>query len=382
MKSIAAAVSASFLLLAACGPASPGGGGGGTDGGTPPPEFPAQHAAYPEVVDHGGAVLARPRVVTITFTGYNYTSQVQQFAQKVVGSKWLKAAGEAYGVGNGTYEGSFEFSNGPNVASDTGTANFIEQHIQAGDLPKAAPGEDPILYMVFYSPGVPILSGYHGSASCSTFAGFHSEADFTGDRFPYAVLPECPGDFSKWSYIESAASHELIEAATDPWYRTAPGWFITDVANPWSYLGGEVGDECIGLDIVEDGETYQRTWSNSAAKAGNADPCVPAGTAVQFGVTPTAARIVWGQQGQDLKVPIHGWSAAKRSDWHVQAFTWSEDWDGQPQMDTATMNNGDTVHLDVHVPANAPHNGNALYFVIAWSDDGGSTFWPVRITIR
>ena len=382
MKPIVAAASASLLLLAACGPApSSGGGGGGTDGGIPAPEFPARHATYPLAVDHGGGVLAHPRLVTISFTGYAHADKLKAFGENIVKSNWLQASGAPYGVHDGTYLGNFVFDTSPTTASGNGTASFIESHIRSGELPAAKKGEAPILYMVFYNLGVPILTGPNNDASCSTFAGFHQEASFATGRFAFAVLPQCPGD--DWTYIETAASHELIEAATDPWPSSAPGWYVDSPSSPWMALGAEVGDECIDLVVTEGQDTYQRVWSNAAAASGNQNPCVPVKSGVQFGVTTTSDTTIVAHPGKDLTIHMHGWSAAARDPWSVDVFTWSEDFAGNPFLESSTMNNGDTDALHITIPAGTPAGSSALYLVVAHGASGSysSTFWPVQVTV-
>lgn len=384
MKSLAALASAAVLLLAAaCGPPTNGQGpaDGGTDGGTHGGFQVAYHAPYPQVVNHGGGVLAHPRLATITFAGYAFTSQVKAFGTNVVTSKWLKAGGKPYGVGTGTYVGNFEFPTSPSTASNTGTASFIEQHIKAGDLPSAAAGEAPILYMVFYPAGVPISLGYKGSASCSTFAGFHDEAQYSTGKFPYAVIPRCSGSFANWDYIEPTASHELIEASTDPWVHTGNGWYLGDPKDPWSSLGGEVGDLCVDLNVQEGNDIYQRTWSNSAAKAGNANPCVPDVNQPSFGITTNDTRIITGTAGHNLTIPIRAWTSGTMDPFSLQVFTWSEDFPGQPMLSATSVNNGDIADLQVTVPASTPHSSQALYLVIATTANGGASFWPVVIQV-
>lgn len=104
-----------------------------------------------------------------------------------------------------------------------------------------------------------------------------------------------------------AASHEIIEATTDPHAgKTAPtndptaylGFYMTNVANQaWPLVlgGGEVADLCVDIfGFGEDrttsgGYTVQRVWNNLSAAAGH-DPCVPIPSGeVYFNVAPPAA---------------------------------------------------------------------------------------------
>src|SRR5690349_21197237 len=63
------------------------------DNQTGPPELqpdagfaPAPHAALPSVFEHTGAVLSEVQLVTITFAGYDITSDVVAFGDAMVAS--------------------------------------------------------------------------------------------------------------------------------------------------------------------------------------------------------------------------------------------------------------------------------------------------------
>ena len=82
--------------------------------------------------------------------------------------------------------------------------------------------------------------------------------------------------------VTGAASHELAEAATDPYPSTNPAWVEVDEAHfYWDRAlgGGEVGDMCAQFDgsfvkFPELPYLVQRIWSNKAALAGQ-EPCPP-----------------------------------------------------------------------------------------------------------
>ena len=85
-----------------------------------------------------------------------------------------------------------------------------------------------------------------GGISCFSFGGYHNGyvSAKHGNVF-YAVLPECSSGFSGVTYV---ASHELIEAVTDPF--PTPG---SSPAYPqaWNAVdGNEIADLCNGGNAV------------------------------------------------------------------------------------------------------------------------------------
>ena len=106
-----------------------------------------------------------------------------------------------------------------------------------------------------------------------------------GGNVVYAVIPDCQlqsATVSAADAITTVLSHELVEAATNPYIETAPAWY--GVAAPfliWELATGglELADLCeypITQPVGGAGHfAIQRSYSNAAALAGN-DPCVPA----------------------------------------------------------------------------------------------------------
>jgi hypothetical protein len=99
------------------------------------------------------------------------------------------------------------------------------------------------------------------------------------------VIPQCAkfGPLTGLDVVTGTPSHELAEAATDPFPLSNPAYSTVDDDHvSWTFaLGaGEVGDMCAQYDSSfykdpEIGYTVQRSWSNAAAAAGQ-EPCVPA----------------------------------------------------------------------------------------------------------
>jgi hypothetical protein len=113
---------------------------------------------------------------------------------------------------------------------------------------------------------------------------YHNSLVVAGVSVSYAVIPECATDtMTEQQTTTAAASHEMIEAATDPLPLSAtPAYSGVDPGHLYYPLvlgGGEVADLCAQWPssfFVPDELHYtvQRTWSNAAAAAGR-DPCQP-----------------------------------------------------------------------------------------------------------
>ena len=134
--------------------------------------------------------------------------------------------------------------------------------------------------------------------SCADFDAFHGEDDLGAVAVPYIVGAACPGyDGPTVDDLQErtiAVSHELLEAATDPFPDSDPAYNGEDAADAvWTLAtGGEIADLCqFDLDPYSTLPTLptlpgstsfvQRSWSNQAA-AGGTNPCVPAPPGVPY----------------------------------------------------------------------------------------------------
>ncbi len=247
----------------------------------------------PEVVDHGSPVLASPRLVTITFADFidSDRDRIEAYGDWIVGSDWLSAVGRDYGVGRGSHRAKVRLADpAATTLSDADIQSFLLAQIAAGVLPEPTGHDD--LYMLYYPTTTAITSGE--GTSCIDFSGYHGEVQTADRHFAYAVVKECSSDQDSLSLLDRmlrTASHELIEAATDPYPFSAPGYRIgiqLTPRSPWELLTeNEVADLC-GSNQIEyvdptTGTTFpaQRIWSNTAASQGP-DPCVPAVPGVPF----------------------------------------------------------------------------------------------------
>src|SRR5262249_35501366 len=160
--------------------------------------------------------------------------------------------------------------------TDTDLEAWLAKVIGVAPFPPVVP---QAIYAVFLPQGVTLTETGVGD-TCTFVGGFHGEVWNAGNiDVTYALLPRSAG-YAGWSDLDlltGALSHELVEAATDPFYRTYPAYLtVDDPHNIWNAVTyGEVGDLCQfspqSYQRLVDNYLVQRSWSNASAKAGH-DP--------------------------------------------------------------------------------------------------------------
>jgi hypothetical protein len=263
----------------------------GSDG---PPDV----VALPQVIGAGGPTLAAPTLVSVTFPGDLLADPLDDFVASVGCTGYWRTAGADYGVGDAVATAPVRLAEAaPSTIDDGAIRAWLAQKVDGGDpqFPRPAPGT---IYVLWYPDGTQITE--QGATSCRAFGGYHEGGQLAdGTPFSYAVLPRCQGDDTTGlAALTVAASHELIEACTDPQPDSAPAYQFSDANHiGWSlFAGAEVGDMC----ELQNDHVYvppgfpwvvQRIWSNSAAWAGQS-PCVPAESPSYFYATAVATDTV------------------------------------------------------------------------------------------
>ena len=332
-----------------------------TDAGVDAPVdagYPGPHPAAPQVENQHGPVLATPRVVPIFFANDAEQSKVEDFLQQLAASSYWSAATSEYGVGPLTIASSV-------VSTDSPPATIDTAGIEAW-LAGFADGNSSDVFAIFYPAATTVSDALFGT-SCTDFNGFHFQG-LQNTQIVYAVLPRCAsaGALVGLDALTATLSHELVEAATDPFLQTAPAWGFTDVNHIiWSVEpGAEVADMCtlepqsfqrlVGTYMV------QRSWSNASALAGH-DPCVPAPAQPYFNAAPVLNAqqpITFGTQelttegiqlevGESKTIAVQLFSDAPTSDWSVDAVDVNQPSSFTFSWDAPTGNNGDTLHLTI-----------------------------------
>lgn len=366
----------------------------------------APHAALPQVPDNGGPVVAAPKIVTITFAGYSEDATMKSFGDWIAGSSWLAQVGHDYGVDTGTHAAHVVLQmTAPTSPTDLDTQALIEQEIGNGTLPSAfdvdggsAEGGAPAdagsgvpggyVYVLFYPQGTTAGAFLGGPSTCADLGGghyiggYHWETQSGAYHVPYAVIPTCSdaSGVEGASDLEASASHEIIEASTDPFPYTNTAYALTDPSNPWTATDGEVADLCEGQTVQQGGFTVQRIWSNAAAAAGTA-PCIPAPAEGFYDVSPSPDTTQTVAAGSSVTFTLTGFSTAPLPPWSLQAFAASGTFVPTLQLSAATIGNGQTATLEVTVPSTASAQGYAAVIVSSSRAPGDFNYWPVAVAV-
>lgn len=387
----------------------------------------APHSSFPQVPNNSGvATLHHVQVVTITYAGDGRAADLEDFDSWVTGSAWLTEVGADYGVQTGANVANVHLTDAvPHTITDDAIQTLLVTRLDDGTLP--APGAtladgtkitEP-LYSLFFPQGTQITlgTGAQAAQSCQSFGGYHSSFSyFPGGHGPavnvaYAVLPQCPGfaggNFTNFQGVEVAMSHELIEAATDPYPQASPGFSIQSYDQPWAFIPGEVGDLCVGQNFLETvgAKTYalQRSWSNTAAAAlPGKSPCVPAASEAFFNVATDLVTTQTTTAGGTVTYKVTAWSdRAMSQEWGVMVRPYQGNFAPHYTLDTdptpthpsgqhadqntgtpVMMKNGDTATLKVTVPAGTPSQSATILVLGSGLSFDNFNLWPVAVFVQ
>jgi hypothetical protein len=258
--------------------------------------YPAFTPDMPRVMSHGGPVLPAMQIVTVTWSNDTNATHYEAFGDAIGATSYWRSINSEYGVGPATSGSSdhVHISTAPPMSvTNADLVNIVRTG--AGGAPSSgwpAPAAGS-LYVVYVSPQTTLMEG--GSDICTQgVGGYHDETTVNGQKVAYAILPQC-AQFGYLDVIQSS-SHEMNEAATDPYPNSTPGYYgFDDDHLAWEFFmqyQDELGDACEFFRSsfyteTETGFSYavQRQWSNASAVAGH-DPCVPAPDRAFFNVTP------------------------------------------------------------------------------------------------
>jgi hypothetical protein len=314
--------------------------------------------------------------------------------------------GAEYGIGAGNQVAEVVLPGPPPaVVTHVDIENLLIGDMDAGLIPPPPAGGD-YLYIVYF-PASTTVDLFATDQGCATSYGYHyATFDPQGVRITYAAIPDCSAldpDVDYRVILFPNASHEIIEAATNPSPLVNPAYWLGDQQNPWSQFGGEVADECIGLTIVASDYKLTRVWSNAVASDGG-DPCQPSPPGeVFYDVTPTPDQNLTIPAGTSLTITLTGWSAAPLAAWFVTAYAGydsaflpqvvlPETVELTPPLDTGTtIANGLTTTLTIGVPPNTPSGSIGSVFVDSFAQAPTAPFysyflfprndWPVLINV-
>jgi hypothetical protein len=366
--------------------------GGGTTMGT-------SEVPEPDVTYNGGNILDTPNIVTVTFDGDAERTVVENFGAAITDTAWWDAVRDGYCdargkcIGRGTNGGTVHLpatdAAGNYTDSANGGASTMKTFIDGYVTNKTFPTPTPNTIYVIYFPSTTTID-LDGAQSCMQYGGYHNSMTSNGVTFAYAILPRCPGG---QDYLTFAASHELIEAATDPFLSGNPNQpygAFGSLTDAWDVLsGGEVGDRCVdvfgqGEDATtESGYKVQRTFSNKASKAGH-DPCVPAPAGQPyFNAAPRGGDVVNVAVGGTVSVAVDAFSDAPigKLSFGVQEVT-SALQKGSDVLtvsaDRSTISSGETGFLTIKLNS-MPSQGLAIALISVASSNGVYHYWPIAV---
>lgn len=238
----------------------------------------------PQAVSAGGPLLRLPVFVPVTFKDDldGTADELEDFIASVGCTEYWNEIARDYGVGAGVSGPPVRV---PDLAwpkiDDTELAKWLKDKLDKKD-PLFPPPTDDTLYVIFLPESTTVT--LQGSASCQEFGAYHYNTRLgSGRKVAYAIVPRCSGfGGSGLDVVTAPATHELIEAVTDPYPSLAPAHTRTDDAHlAWSiFAGGEVSDLCefnSNEFLTPAGYPWSvaRSWSNKESSLGR-DPCVPA----------------------------------------------------------------------------------------------------------
>jgi hypothetical protein len=276
------------------------------DHGAPSSTYPAFKPDLANLANNGGVVLTNAVIVPVTWPGDPGAAFLEKFSDEIGTSDyWTKTTVE-YGVGPGQSGAANHVrltEAAPAVMSDQDLDNFVIKN--AGD-PAISHWPAPTaqtVYLLMLPQDMSLTLG--GQDACGQgIGGYHTNTTVNGNQVAYAIVPRCAfgGATTPQQLLDLAtqsASHELIEAATDPHPQTDAAWIGYD-DNHLSFdffqqFQSENADSCefFKSSFYQNTETsfafnVQRSWSNKSAQAGH-DPCVPLPANPYFNVAPIAA---------------------------------------------------------------------------------------------
>ena len=367
--------------------AVPDDAGPDVDNGSPSDTYPAFKVDAPQVLSSGGDVLKTPKVVPVYFNNddTNFTGTVTAFLNKIPTSTYWGPGEQEYGVGAISIASPVQLAeDAPATTTDADIQTWLAGELSSQKLP--APDANTVYVLYYPSATTSISLGQGGGTSCQSFGGYHSNIVVQPSTpVAYAVIPRCPnfGGLNGLDAVSATSSHEIIEAATDPFPQTVAAFGqLDDNHLVWEFVlgGGEIGDMCAQSPTAfytpaDIGSVVQRVWSNAKAKAGH-DPCQPDDGSPYFNSMPVLPeKVTIGGQlttegvtipvGQSKTIDVDLFSDAKTSgDWTVSAID-SATLQGQsPELgfawDRTSGRNGEKLHLTITVKKASQYGAEAF----------------------
>jgi hypothetical protein len=224
------------------------------------------------LTNFGGPTLTHVSVHPVFWNANTqFQANINAFYKGITASALFDLLSQYSGIGRGSGVNGIVDNRTTTRVSDAAIHTELNRLFTAGTLP--APNASNY-YPVHFPAGVTITAP-DGSRSCQVFCAYHGTYVRNGVNVNYGVIPDqggscaggCGRNAQRVNNMDSVASHELIEAVTDP----AVG--LATVFGPplawYDRTNGEIGDICNGQQgttVGGDGVTYviQLEFSNAA----------------------------------------------------------------------------------------------------------------------
>jgi hypothetical protein len=219
----------------------------------------------------GGPVLTQTRVIPIFWNAnVAFQANLNAFYAAVPNSPLYDMLRQYSGILRGSKGTSFTDNRGTGSFTDAAIQARLNALFTAGSIPAPAANN---YYPIHFPAGVSITAS-DGSQSCVQFCAYHGTYKRNNINVNYGIIPDqgggcaggCGRNASRVNNLDSVASHELVEATTDPAVGLA-----TVFGPPLAWYDrtfGEIGDICNGQQgtvVGGDGVTYvvQTEFSNA-----------------------------------------------------------------------------------------------------------------------
>ena len=224
------------------------------------------------LTNFGGPTLTHVNVHPVFWNANTqFQANINAFYKGVTNSTLFDLLNQYSQIGRGTAVNGFVDNRTTTRVSDAAIHTELNRLFAAGSLP--APTAST--YFPVHFPAGVTITGPDGNRSCQVFCAYHGTYVRNGVNVNYGVIPDqggncaggCGRNPQRVNNMDSVASHELVEAVTDP----AVG--LATVFGPplawYDMTNGEIGDICNGQQgttVGGDGVTYtiQLEFSNSA----------------------------------------------------------------------------------------------------------------------
>ena len=258
--------------------------------------FAAPHHAEPQLVSDG-AIIAAPVIVPITFPDDPYVADIEKFSATIGASTYWATVASPYGVGAVGMASPIHVADAaPDITTEDTIRQWIASQLDGTHADWGTP--DPAkIYSVFYPKTTQINLSLAGRTCIDNAGGYHDSVSVGGIEVVFSIVVECDAGIDGSTMLDALTvgfSHELIEAATDPF---GTGWYV----DPADYAvlafadSGEIADLCefsnVWFTPADLGYGVTRAWSNAAAATGHS-PCVPALAAPYFNSAPVVGDTV------------------------------------------------------------------------------------------